>query len=73
MILPCQQILEKNYHGPAGLFDGSVKAIEKSNQAGLKQRLKLFTRTLIVYIFTPKRGTCRISAGGGETIAKESS
>ena len=30
------------------------------------RRLKLFTRTLIVFIFTPKFGSCQISEGGRE-------
>jgi hypothetical protein len=56
---------------PTDLFDGSPKPIKKHNCVGLKQRLKLFTRTLIVYIFTPKLGSGHISEGGGETASKK--
>jgi hypothetical protein len=36
----------------------------------IRVRLKLFTRRLIVFIFTPKCGSCHISEGGGGTAAK---
>jgi hypothetical protein len=56
---------------PTDLFDGSPKPIKKHNWVGLKQRLKLFTRTRIVYIFTPKLGSGTYRRVAGKQLLKK--